>query len=84
MVVHKAYIVGAGQRSLEDVLRVVVGHQIQVDAAAAHRIKKESPPPKSFEKEAPPTNGDVTTTERLDCAQTRAALFFQIANFDQW
>ncbi|KAH7618937.1 putative Histidine--tRNA ligase, cytoplasmic [Nannochloris sp. 'desiccata'] len=78
MVVHKAYIVGAGQRSLEDVLRVVVGHQIQVDAAAAHRIKKESPPPKSFEKEAPPTNGDVTTTERLDCAQTRAALFFKL------
>jgi histidyl-tRNA synthetase len=78
MVAHKAYIVGGGQPSLEDVLRVVAGHQIQVDAAAAHRIKKESPPPKTFEQEAPPINGDVEITERLDYAQTRAALFYKL------
>jgi len=78
MVAHKAYIVGGGQTSLEDVLRVVAGNQIQVDAAAAHRIKKESPPPKTFEPEVPPTNSDDEITQYLDYAQTRAALFYKL------
>lgn len=36
---------------LDDVVSVARGHQIALDAAGSERIKKESPPPKSFEPE---------------------------------
>lgn len=78
MAAHKAYIVGAGQPTLEDVLRVVVGHEITLDAAAAQRIKKESPLPKSFQAETAPDATDAAPRECLDHAQTRAALFFKL------
>ena len=78
MAAHNAYIVGAGQPTLEDVLRVVVGHEITLDAAAAQRIKKESPLPKSFQAESAPENGELQSTESLDHAQTRAALFVKL------
>ena len=75
---HKAYIVGAGQPTLDDVLKVVFGQEITLDQVASHRIKKESPAPKSFHKEDPPTNGEHEPARCLDHAQTRAALFFKL------
>ena len=78
MAAHKVFIVGAGQPTLEDVLRVVVGQEIAVDAAAAHRIKKDSPAPKAFQTEAAPEDGDPEPADCLDHAQTRAALFFKL------
>lgn len=37
---------------LDEVVSVARGHQIALDAAGSERIKKESPPPKSFEPES--------------------------------
>lgn len=37
--------------SLDDVVSVARGHQIALDTAGSERIKKESPPPKSFDPE---------------------------------
>lgn len=50
---HKAFTVGGiGQQpGLDDVVKVALGLQIALDTAGSERIKKESPPPKSFETE---------------------------------
>jgi len=80
MATQKPFIVGAGQPSLEDVLRVIFGQPITLDSAAADRVKKESPPPKSFEPEAAPSIAASQHTECLDRVQTRATLLVKLCN----
>lgn len=75
---HKAYIVGAGQPSLDDLLRVVIGQEVALDPAAAQRIKKDSPPPKAFETEPRPAENNELRSECLDQAQTRVTLFVKL------
>jgi histidine ammonia-lyase len=61
------------------VLAVVHGAEVVLDAAAAQRVKKESPPPKAFQAEAPPAAAPTTASPPLlDRAQTRTALFFKL------
>eukprot|EP00887_Chlorella_sp_A99_P006734 scaffold3.g6734.t1 len=75
---HKAFHVGGAGATvtLDDVLRVVHGCPVALDAAAAHRVKKESPPPKSFQAEAAAPAPQAAAW--LDAAQTRAALLLKL------
>lgn len=54
MAAAKAFPIGGigAQPSLEDVLKIAQGAPVALDTAGADRIKKESPPPKSFQAEA--------------------------------
>ena len=76
---HKPFIVGGAGATvlLDDVLRVVGGAEVCVDAAAAERVKKESPPPKAFVAEAPPADAPAVGA-CLDAAQARAALLYRL------
>jgi hypothetical protein len=75
---------GAGETiTLEHVYNVVAGGpslEVVIDSSAADRVKKESPPPKSFEPEAAPASAGAQHVHgaSLDEAQTRALLFFKL------
>lgn len=77
---HKAFIVGGAGATvlLEDVIRVVHGTEVALDRAAADRVKKESPPPKSFQAEETPVAAQPASSACLDAHQTRAALLFKL------
>lgn len=76
---HKAFIVGGAGATvtLDDVVKVVLGAQVALDHAASDRVKKDSPPPKSFQPEEPPSEAPAVLT-CLDAKQTRAALLFKL------
>lgn len=74
---HKAFAVGGiGQQpGLDDVVKVALGLQIALDTAGSERIKKESPPPKSFEAE--PSGEQTVAVDgqlHLNLEQARAVL----------
>lgn len=75
---HKPYIIGAGQPTLDDVLHVIIGQDIVLDAAACDRIKKDSPLPKNFESELTPNQPQEAPEVVLSPLQTRAALVFKL------
>lgn len=56
--------------TLEDVVRVAAGLHVALDTAGAERIRKESPPPKSFEPEADQP-ASFTEGASLDTLQVR-------------
>lgn len=83
MAASKVYLVGAGQPSLEDVVHVIRGLEVALDSAAADRVKKDSPPPKSFQADEPrDASGDspLHPGDCLDQAQTRAAILFKLVS----
>jgi len=76
----KAYIVGFGAPSLAEAFKVASGMCVDLDAAAASRMKKESPAPKSFEPENTPTGQILTENVSISGECVRAALFFKLNN----
>lgn len=77
--VHAVIAGGAGATlSLEQVLNVVAGGEVVLDSAASHRLKKESPAPKSFQAEQPPAAPSACGGSSLGRAQARAALFYKL------
>lgn len=76
---HKAFILGAGRPTLDDVVRVAFGQPVEIDAAAAQRIKKDAPPPKSFQPELLPEETELKA-ECLDRIQARAAIFTKLVS----
>jgi hypothetical protein len=83
MAASKIFLVGAGLPSLDDVLKVAHGLEVALDGAAAERVKKESPPPKSFEAEVPryaPAEVPLHTRNCLDTAQARAAILVKLVS----
>lgn len=79
--VSKAYIIGAGQPSLGDVLPIAsAALAVQLDASAAQRVKKESPPPKQFHPEEKPEHTINTYDNYISPDILRAALFFKLNN----
>lgn len=78
MAPHAVIAGGAGATlSLDQVLAVVHGAQVVLDSAASQRVKKESPPPKSFQPEQPPAEAPPCSSA-LDRQQCRAALFYKL------
>lgn len=63
----RAFTVGGvgAQPGLEDVVKVALGYVIALDPAGSERVKKESPPPKSFEAEPNPDAADGATDGHL-------------------
>lgn len=77
--IHQIIAGGAGATlTLEQVLAVVQGAEVVLDAAAAQRLKKESPAPKAFQAEPAPASPAASTCSALDRSQARAALFFKL------
>jgi histidine ammonia-lyase len=76
----KAYIVGFGAPSLAEAFKVASGMCVDLDAAAASRMKKESPAPKSFEPENTPTGQIMSENAPISRECVRAALFFKLNN----
>jgi histidine ammonia-lyase len=76
MAAVKHFTVGGigAQPGVDDVARVAHGLQIELDTAGAERIKKESPPPKSFQAEAPAADLPAATSNLLTPTQARAFL----------
>lgn len=72
----KAFNVGGigAQPGLDDVVRVALGHLIALDPAGSERIKKESPPPKSFEAEGETETIAAAGQPCLSAEQARAVL----------
>lgn len=63
---------------LQTVLEVAKGQSVVIDAAAAERLKKESPAPKDFKPEAYESTADADTTAPLSNLEGRAALFCRV------
>jgi hypothetical protein len=76
---HKLFTVGGiGQQpGLDDVVKVALGNQITLDSAGAERIKRESPPPKSFEAE-PDSQVCASSQPCLNREQCRAVLITRL------
>jgi hypothetical protein len=79
----KAYTVGGigSQPGLDNVVSVARGHPIALDPAGSERIKKESPPPKSFQAEGDSDGSAVAaaaSTSSLSAEQTRAVLITRL------
>jgi histidine ammonia-lyase len=75
----KAFTIGGigAQPTLDDVVKIAQGGiTVALDAAGAERVKKESPPPKSFQPESfePPSASNAASAQLLDVSQTRAVL----------
>ncbi|GIL94798.1 hypothetical protein Vretimale_943, partial [Volvox reticuliferus] len=76
----KAFTIGGigAQPSLDDVVKIAHGGiVVALDAAGAERVKKASPPPKSFQPETFDAAATSTTdfpAQLLDVAQSRAVL----------
>ena len=78
MAPHATIAGGAGATlSLEQVAAVANGAEVQLDAAASGRVKKDSPPPKSFTAEPAPAAAPSSASS-LDREQTRAAMFYKL------
>ncbi len=84
MAAQKAWTVGGigSQPTLDDVLRVAQGQPVALDTAGAERVKKASPPPKSFQPlpapaapSAAPAGGELVP---LTQEQTRAAIVVKL------
>lgn len=78
---QKVFTVGGiGQQpGLDDVVKVALGLHISLDTAGSERIKKDSPPPKSFEAE--PTGQPTTAADGvqyLTHEQARAVLITRL------
>lgn len=79
--VEKSFIIGFGQPSLADVLPISsAALKVELDASAAQRVKKESPPPKQFQAEEKPECQRKCTDTYLPADVIRAALFFKLNN----
>ena len=79
--VSKTYIIGSGQASLADVLPIAsAALEVELDASAAQRVKKDSPAPKQFQAEEKPTSTDQINSSFIPAAVVRAALFFKLNN----
>ncbi|KAL4859038.1 Histidine--tRNA ligase [Chlorella vulgaris] len=80
MAPHAVIAGGAGSTmSLDQVLAVVHGAEVVVDRAAALRVKKNSPAPKSFQpEEAPAAASDAAAVASLKQALVRAAMFYKL------
>lgn len=93
---QKAYAIGGvgSQPTLDDVVRIAQGIHVALDPAGAERVKKASPPPKSFQAEtcdaAPSTSGTklsyeqsraVVATKLLQLMNGRSGSRVQIAEF---
>jgi histidyl-tRNA synthetase len=77
----KAFLLGVGSIGFDDVLKVVIGHvEVAVDAAAAERLKKDSPPPKAFEPDPASLHPLASPNSCLDAHQARAAILCKLAS----
>ncbi|GLC65359.1 hypothetical protein PLESTF_000284700 [Pleodorina starrii] len=76
----KAFTIGGigAQPSLDDVVKIAMGSLVvALDAAGAERVKKESPPPKSFQPESFDAQAAAAASpapKRLEVAHIRAVL----------
>ena len=70
------------QPTLDDVVKIAQGGiTVALDAAGAERIKKESPPPKSFQPESfePASESNAAASAQLlDVPQTRAVMAMRL------
>jgi len=74
---HRQFIIGAGTLTLDDVMKVVQGlEEVAIDPSAATRLKKDSPPPKSFHPLPSPKPSEPPSAF-VDDAQARAAIFLK-------
>ena len=76
----KAYIVGLGAPTLAEAFKVASGMCVDLDTAAASRMKKESPAPKSFNAETTPNAPILSEKVSISRECVRAALFFKLNN----
>lgn len=81
---QKAFAIGGvgSQPTLDDIVRIAQGIHVALDPAGAERVKKTSPPPKSFQAEAcdaaPVTSGAKLTYEQ--CRAVVATKLMQLMN----
>lgn len=79
--VSKSHIIGTGQPSLGDVLPIAYAAlEVQLDASAAQRVKKESPLPKQFQPEETPECAIHDQERYIPIDVMRTAIFFKLNN----